>query len=474
MSNVKEIVDSLQEYSTEIINECFESRFKNFHHKIIALDDDPTGVQTVHDIPVFTDWTEETIEQAFDDPRQLVFILTNSRSFSEEETKKVHTDIAERIARVSKKKEMPFLLISRGDSTMRGHYPLETEVLKDTLERKRGDVIDGEIIIPFFRQGGRLTIGDVHYIQQAETYTPIGETEFAKDRMFGFQSSNLAAYVEEKTAGQFPKDNVQSVTLEELRNLDLDAIESKLIGLQHFQKLIVNAVTDEDIRVFCIALYGALSKGKNFLYRTAATFTKEVANISSKPYLKAGDLYEKRSANGGLIIVGSHVQKSTDQLNELKQLKDIEFIEFYCPAVKEDDAFQRETERVQKLINEKIAVGTTVCVYTSRERLDLGEDRREGELALSVKISNSVTQFVKKCKHEPKFVIAKGGITSSDVGTNGLEVKKAEVLGQIAPGIPVWQTGNDSQFPGIPYIIFPGNVGGKETLKEVVTILEEQ
>lgn len=71
----------------------------------------------------------------------------------------------------------------------------------------------------------------------------------------------------------------------------------------------------------------------------------------------------------------------------------------------------------------------------------------------------------------PAFVIAKGGITSSDVGTKALAVKKANVLGQIRPGIPVWQTGEESRFPSVPYVIFPGNVGDDSTLKEAVEIL---
>ncbi|SDH85214.1 Uncharacterized conserved protein YgbK, DUF1537 family [Alteribacillus persepolensis] len=472
MTNVKDYIQSLPQYNKEEVDKHFQERFDSFRHKVIALDDDPTGVQTVHNIPVFTDWSEDTIEQAFDDPRQLVFILTNSRSFSEAETKQVHQDIAERIARISQKKDMPFLLISRGDSTLRGHYPLETEVLKDTLEQNLDEAIDGEIIMPFFRQGGRLTVQDVHYIQQGDTFTPVGESEFAKDRMFGFQSSSLPAYIEEKTNGSFPKEQVECVTLEELRNLDIDAIEEKLLGLTNFQKLVVNAIEDEDIRVFCIALYGALAKGKNFLYRTAATFTKEVADISAKPYLKADTLYQKSTEHGGLIVVGSHVQKSTDQLHVLQENKHIHFIEFNCLTAQDKEAFQQEKERVQQELDQHIADGTTVCVYTSRERLDLGDDRREEELKLSVDISKAVTEFVKKSKYEPKFVIAKGGITSSDVGTNGLGVTKAEVLGQIAPGIPVWKTGEDSRFTGIPYIIFPGNVGSEDTLKEVVEILD--
>ena len=65
----------------------------------------------------------------------------------------------------------------------------------------------------------------------------------------------------------------------------------------------------------------------------------------------------------------------------------------------------------------------------------------------------------------------KGGITSSDVGTKALAVKKARVLGQIQPGIPVWQTGAESRFPGTPYVIFPGNVGEDGTLKAAAEVL---
>ena len=50
--------------------------------KIIVLDDDPTGVQTVHDVSVYTDWSPESMESGFAEPGNLFFILTNSRSFS--------------------------------------------------------------------------------------------------------------------------------------------------------------------------------------------------------------------------------------------------------------------------------------------------------------------------------------------------------------------------------------------------------
>lgn len=471
MHNIENRINSLPSYDDRLMNEWEKVR-PSFTHKIIVLDDDPTGVQTVHDIPVFTDWADKDIEEVFQEERQMVFILTNSRAFSETKTTEVHQDIARRVAEESKKTNMPFILISRGDSTMRGHYPLETEVLKETLEAHSNLTYDGEIIMPFFKEGGRLTVDDVHYIKQADNYLPAGDSEFAKDRMFGFKSSNLRDYIDEKTEGQYPKEEVISISLDELRSLDIDAILNKLSQTNNFDKVVVNAVTEDDVKAFSIALLQAIEQGKNFLYRTAASFTKVIGDVSSRPYLTKEELIQSSNKNGGLIVIGSHVQKTTDQLNELKELDEVAFVEFKVSVVKDKQAFDQEIARVQAFIDDHLSKGQTVCIYTSRERLDLGEGMQEEELALSVKISDAVTQFVNECQAVPRYVIAKGGITSSDVGTKGLEVKKAEVAGQITAGVPVWKTGETSKFPNIPYIIFPGNVGENDTLKKVVEHLE--
>ena len=86
----------------------------------------------------------------------------------------------------------------------------------------------------------------------------------------------------------------------------------------------------------------------------------------------------------------------------------------------------------------------------------------------SVKISDGVQALVGRLSVTPAFVVAKGGITSSDVGTKALKVKRAEVMGQVKPGIRSGEQWPESRFPQTPYVIFPGNVGEKETLKEVV------
>ena len=441
---------------------------EGFHKKLVVLDDDPTGVQPVHDVSVYTDWEEESIRNGFEEKEAMFFILTNSRSFSVEETTKVHQDIAARVAKVARELGQDFMIISRGDSTLRGHYPLETQLLADGLTKNEGVVIDGEIICPFFPEGGRYTMDNIHYVKEQDNLVPAGMTEFARDKTFGYKSSDLTEYVEEKTEGKYHKEDCITISLDELNALDVQGIKDKLMSAQNMAKIIVNAVSYADLKVFCAALVLAMKAGKHYMARTAAAFTKVMGRISDQPLLGRAQL-EGDTKNGGIVLIGSHVKKTTDQLNCLKELDgQADFMEFQVNTVFEENGLEKAVERTVKAAEEKILSGRTVVIYTSRQLLAPENMTPEEKLHISVKISNAVTSIIGKLSVKPKFIIAKGGITSSDVGTKALRVKKARVMGQVKKGIPVWMTGEESKFPGMPYIIFPGNVGEVSTLKEIV------
>ncbi len=440
-------------------------------HKIVVLDDDPTGVQTVHDISVYTAWSEESIRQGFAEKNKLFFILTNSRGFTAEQTAKVHKDIGERLAKVAQETGKDYLVISRSDSTLRGHYPLETELLAAAWEKARGSKIDGEILCPYFKEGGRFTINNIHYVKYGDELVPAGETEFAKDKTFGYKSSNMTEYIEEKTAGAFKKETVTCISIEDLRARKIDAIVAQLGKVTGFNKVIVNAVAPCDVKVFVIALYKAMALGKHFMFRSAAGLVKEMGGISNKPLLTRTEMVKTTSSNGGIVVVGSHTQKTTSQLEALKTLPGVEALEFNSDLVLDSAKFAEEVNRMVAKEEELLKSGKTVVVYTRRKLLSLEGDTKKAALERSVKISDAVQSLVGKLNITPAFVVAKGGITSSDIGTKALRVKRALVLGQIQPGIPVWETDAQSKFPGIPYVIFPGNVGEVETLKEAVSIL---
>jgi uncharacterized protein YgbK (DUF1537 family) len=468
--------DELERYSPDcvnmsIIDKLLNDELKCSDIKIVVLDDDPTGIQTVHGISVYTDWSIESIRSGFSEPSRMFYILTNSRSFTAEETKKVHEEIAINVIKAAKEHNKDFIIISRGDSTLRGHYPLETEILKETLERNYSIKFDGEVIFPFFKEGGRYTINDIHYAAEGEYLVPVGDTEFAKDKTFGFSASHLPKWVEEKSKGIYNSENILSISLESLRKLQIDEITEQLMQVSNFNKVIVNALDYCDVKVFCIALYRVLKRKKKFLFRTAATFVKVVGGVSDKALLSKHEIISANNKNGGLIIAGSHTKKTTEQLEELKSCDYISFIEFNQHLVLNPHMLYDEVNRVVNECENHISKGRTVVVYTRRQRIDLNADNKEEELKISVKISNAVTSIVERLQARPNFIIAKGGITSSDIGVKGLRVKKATALGQIRPGIPVWNTGEESKFPQIPYIIFPGNVGSRTTLKEAVEIL---
>ena len=465
------VLDRYPKVDIAAVQALLEEKCREDRHKIIVLDDDPTGVQTVHDISVYTDWSYDSIKRGFEEKGKLFYILTNSRGFTVEHTTRAHLEIGETAAKVSEETGIDYVIVSRGDSTLRGHYPLETELLARAEEKHRNRAVDGEIICPYFKEGGRFTIGNVHYVKYGNELVPAGETEFAQDKTVGYHCSNLKDYVEEKTGGRYPAREVLDISLEELRSLDYSAITDKLLALHDFGKIVVNAVDACDLKVFCIALYDAMKQGRRFMFRTAAGFVKEFGAVSDRPLLSREEMVAGDRKTGGIIVVGSHTKKTTSQLEELKAVPGIRFLEFNSDLVLDEEKFQEEIQSVVRREEELLEQGVTVAVYTKRKLLSLENDSPEAALTRSVKISDAVQSLVGGLKVTPGFVVAKGGITSSDVGTKALKVKKATVLGQVRPGIPVWRTGAESRFPGIPYVIFPGNVGEAETLKETVEIL---
>lgn len=464
-----EVLEQYPKIDRQLVHSLLETEVNENPDKIVVLDDDPTGVQTVHDISVYTDWTVENIHRGFQEKQKLFFILTNSRSFTEERTRAVHQEIAENLEKASG--GQPYLVISRGDSTLRGHYPLETEVLRDETEKRHTWKFDGEILCPFFAEGGRYTLDNVHYVKYGDELIPAAKTEFAGDKTFGYRAESLPEYVEEKSHGRYPASEVICISLEDLRALNFDKIEGQLKEAANFQKIVVNAIDNSDVETFVIALYRAMKHGKHFLFRTAAAFVKAMGCISDRPLLSKEEMMTGASARGGLIVAGSHTEKTTRQLENLKKFEDIRFIEFNSDLVLEGDKLFLEVEKVVAEIEENISKGVTTAVFTRRKLLSLENDTKEAALLRSVRISEAVLSLVKELKVKPAFVVAKGGITSSDIGVKALGVKRAEVLGQIQPGIPVWRTDPESKFPDIPYIIFPGNVGDDESLYKVAEIL---
>lgn len=440
----------------EIRKQVRESR-----RSIVVLDDDPTGTQTVYDVPVLTDWSADLLEEELRMEPDLFYILTNSRSLPVREARDLNMKIGRNLVTASRKANRPFVVVSRSDSTLRGHYPGEVEALASVLEQP----IDGTLIIPFFLEGGRLTIDDIHWVEENGLLIPADETPFSKDSYFGYRNADLKKWVEEKTKGRVPAREVYSITIDDIRTGGPDRVGETLMKLDKGAVCIVNSITLRDMEVFVHALLAAEALGKSYLYRTAASFAQIRAGLPTRKLLTPEEMVDD-TGNGGLIIAGSHVPKTSRQLEVLVERTSVIPIEARVEALIHDQGRQQEITRIAGLAGEKIRKGKDVVIHTSRN-LVKGSDSGE-DLEIGQRVSLGLVGILKGIRIKPRFLVGKGGITSSDLATDALQIKRAMVMGQIQPGVPVWKTGPESLFPGLVYIVFPGNVGGEDALVRIV------
>ncbi|CAI9113691.1 OLC1v1014344C1 [Oldenlandia corymbosa var. corymbosa] len=433
---------------------------------LIVLDDDPTGTQTVHDIEVLTEWNVEALVQEFKRRPKCFFILTNSRSLSSEKAYKLIEDICKNVSTASKTVDnTDYTIVLRGDSTLRGHFPQEADAAVSVLGE-----MDAWIICPFFLEGGRYTINDTHYVADADRLVPAGETEFAKDASFGYKASNLHEWVEEKTGGRVPAGSVASISIQLIRKGGPDAVCEHLCNLKKGSTCIVNAASDRDMAVFAAGMIQAELKGKKFLCRTAASFVSARVGIIRKAPILPSDLGTNQARRGALIVVGSYVPKTTKQVEELKLqcghlIKTIE-ISVDKVAMKSIEDREDEIVRAIEMADVYLSSCRDTLIMTSR-KLIIGKTPSES-LEINSKVSSALVEIVQRITTRPRYILAKGGITSSDLATKALGARCAKILGQALPGVPLWQLGSESKHPEVPYIVFPGNVGDANALAEVV------
>ncbi|MGD8525498.1 MAG: four-carbon acid sugar kinase family protein, partial [Thioalkalispiraceae bacterium] len=176
--------------------------------KIIVLDDDPTGSQTVHSCLLLTRWDVASLKEGLQDQAPLFFILTNTRGMDAQSAANITREVCINLKQALSALEaddQPInpVMVSRSDSTLRGHYPVETDVISEEL-----GPFDAHFIIPAFFEGGRVTRDGVHYLMVDGQPIPVHETEFARDSVFAYQHSYLPDYVEEKTQGRIKASNV--------------------------------------------------------------------------------------------------------------------------------------------------------------------------------------------------------------------------------------------------------------------------
>jgi uncharacterized protein YgbK (DUF1537 family) len=423
--------------------------------KIIVLDDDPTGSQTVHSCLLLTQWDVPTLVTALGDEVNIFFILTNTRALTATEAAARTIEVCQNLKlAIAEAGITNFLLVSRSDSTLRGHYPIETDAIAATL----GD-FDAHFLLPAFFEGGRFTKDSIHYLVVNGVPTPVHETEFAKDSVFAYSHSFLPDYVAEKTQGRIAASSVERFTLADVRSGSLE----RLLALTGNRCGVVDGENQQDFDIFAADLLAAAKQGKRFLFRSAASILTSLANLGPQPIKDMHGMV--RNNKPGVVIVGSHVRKTTAQLQELLKVDGVTGVEVMVDRLL--------IESPESLINEALAQvntifqsGQTAVVYTSRKELQFPD--AQARLDFGVKVSGALMAIVQQLPADIGFLISKGGITSNDVLSDGLKLPMVRLLGQILAGCSVVQTAADHpRFPLLPVVLFPGNVGDDSALATV-------
>ena len=456
---------------------------------LVVLDDDPTGTQSVADLPVLTRWDVADFTWAFAQGKPAVYVLTNTRSLDPAEAAARNEEIvrnalaaAGNTAGATEGERLRLGFVSRSDSTLRGHYPLEPDVIAATVAAVSGEKTDGVVIIPAFPDAGRVTIGGVHYMRGTEDdagkLTPVADTEFAKDASFGFANSEMAKYVEEKSKGRFAADSVIVLDLNTIRAAGPDgdpqvsakAIADAIDSATDSTPIVADIVSENDLRALSLGLEEAERRGKKLLYRVGPPFVRARIGQEIRTELSGEEAYAGNTPSeaGGLIVVGSHVGVTTRQLKALTEqhsaarIVEID-VERLLAAENAADAY---LGTVVADVVDALHSGD-VIVHTSR--LLIRTDDAAESLRIARTVSAAVVAVVNRTlkTFPPRFVIAKGGITSSDVAAHGLEIRHAIVRGPMLPGIvSLWEP-VDGPAKGIPYIVFAGNVGDDQSLADV-------
>ena len=406
---------------------------------MVVLDDDPTGIQTVHGCLLITDWSDESVREAFLDREPFFYILTNTRAMTRKEAAAVTRQAMEAVVRVNREFGYRLVVVSRSDSCLRGHFPLETDVMRQVLT-DNGIVVWPRVpFCPAFIEAGRYTIDGVHYMKDGGRLIPVSETEFARDNVFAYHTSVLADYIKEKGARLEDYDIVNAQTYEELYNY----VEQLMRDTDGFN----GAVVVRSSSSFPKAMSGIEDRGLLEGAMLEGQASRAVQSIQST----------KEQGSVGCFIVGSHVQKTTRQLNQLLEAEGTAGIEVDVQRLlTEPELLMKETLNT---LAQAAAAGQTPVVYTSRQELRLTDaDQRQH---LGQRVSDFLVDIVRRLPFVPAYLVGKGGITSHDILTKGLGVKSARVLGQVINSVPCVMADR------FPYIIFPGNVGDDSSLRAV-------
>jgi uncharacterized protein YgbK (DUF1537 family) len=437
--------------------------------RIAVLDDDPTGSQTVHDVDVVTVFEPDELAAGLSGAGSTCFILTNTRSLPEADAVELNTRIGRMLFELADRLDAPIGVVSRSDSTLRGHVIAEVRGLEAVRREATGRGFDGVLMVPAYFEAGRFTAGNMHWARVGEDLLPVSETEFARDATFGYAASDLRDFVAEKSGGTIGPGEVASIGLDDIRLGGPGRVAELLAGVTGGGFVVVNAVEYADLEVVVLGLLEAEAAGRSFLCRTGPSFVQVLAGLDLREPLGASDIWPAGHPDGhGLVVVGSHVGLTSRQVAVARERGGLAEVELDVAAVADPARRDRHVAEATRLVVSALD-HSDVLLVTSRDLLR-GRDAAES-LEISRRVSAAVTEVIRGVlPAKPAWVVAKGGITSHDVAVRGLGIRRAKVLGQLFPGmVSVFRPLDAApEVVGTPYVVFAGNVGDQTTLASVI------
>jgi uncharacterized protein YgbK (DUF1537 family) len=439
--------------------------------RIAALDDDPTGSQTVHDVSVVTVFEDAEYAAGLAEPGSTCFVLTNTRSLPEDAAVELTTEVAASLFTLGQTLGAPVEVVSRSDSTLRGHVLPEMQAIDAARRRVTGKGFDGVLLVPAYFEAGRFTAGDIHWATVSGQLVPVGASEFAKDATFGYTSSNLRDFVAEKSNGTIAADQVHSITLTDIREGGPDRVADILAAVTGGAWVAVNATDYADLEIVVLGVQQAEERGRSFVYRCGPSFPRALAGIEPQAPLTAAQIWPTGRPSGhGLVVVGSHVGLTSRQVAKAQKRGGLVEAQLDVPTLLDPERRADHVAGISRRVAEALAT-SDVLLFTSRT-LQRGGDA-DDSLAISRTVSTAVVEVVQAAlAAHPAWVVAKGGITSHDVAVRGLGIRRAEVVGQLLPGMismfrPIEAA---PEAVSTPYVVFAGNVGDDDTLADVIDL----
>jgi uncharacterized protein YgbK (DUF1537 family) len=422
-----------------------QSRLNTDLRRVIILDDDPTGTQTVSGAHVILRPNAQAYKAFFEGRERAVYVLTNSRAMPREEAVRYVSEIRREVIEAAQTCGEKAAFVLRGDSTLRGHVFAEIDVFasKESVS----------LFVPAFPEGGRITLDGIHYLVVQGEKVPVARTEFAKDTTFGYTSERLTEWAAEVGQGR----TAIIVPLHRLRTEGPKAVCDALLQAPSGSVVIPDAETRADLEAVAVGLVDAEQQGRHVVVRSASSFAAIRAGLEGK---EVQQLSAEQRPGRVLTVCGSHTGASSRQLERLVERIGIQPVVIPTIPLMEE-GLNKLVPRITGQIIGQLQSNKAALLVTERVRL-----AEHGDLETGAKVMDALVAVVRNVSGYCDAVISKGGITSAQVATDGLGADAAFVCGQLEPGVSLWEI----RLPDgrtIPYAVIPGNVGHDLTMADV-------